>query len=47
MEKLLSEQHKTKGGNYADNLTGQRTKNIFLAKWGTKIFLANALQTLK
>ena len=41
MEKLLSEQHKTKGGNYAVSLISQRTKNIFLAVKGTKIFSAN------
>ena len=39
MEKLLSKQHKTKGGNHATNLISQRTKKIFLAVKGTKIFL--------
>jgi hypothetical protein len=39
MEKLLSKQHKTKGGDHATNLISQRTKNIFLAVKGTKIFL--------
>jgi len=39
MEKLLSKQYKTKGGNHATNLMSQRTKNIFLAVRGTKIFL--------
>ena len=38
MEKLLSKQHKTKGGNHATNLISQRTKKIFLAVKGTKIF---------
>jgi len=39
MEKLLSKQHKTKGGNHATNLISQRTKKIFLAVKGTKFFL--------
>jgi len=39
MEKLLSKQHKTKRGNHATSLISQRTKKIFLAVKGTKIFL--------
>jgi hypothetical protein len=39
VEKLLSKQQKAKGGTYAVNVTGPRTKNIFFAIKGTKIFL--------
>lgn len=46
MEKLLSKQQQTKGGNDATNLTSQRTKNIFLAVKGTKIFFANTLANI-
>jgi len=43
MEKLLSTTKK-QGGNYASNVTSQRTKNIFFS-YATKIFLANTLGT--
>jgi len=44
LEKLLSTKKK-QGGNYASNVTSQRTKNIFFSYGATKIFLANTLGT--
>ena len=47
MEKLLSKQQKTKGGNYEFSLTCQRTKIVALAAKATQLFLANTRQPIK
>jgi len=45
MEKLLL-QTKTKGGNYAGTVTGQRTKNIFFScEWLRNYFVPNTPST--